>query len=75
MNINTDIMSALLCESLGRHLTGEEFVWGIDKNTLGRGRYFNPKNILPAGKLPEGRHTFWVECGNIGKKVVEFFVG
>ena len=79
MNVNIDIMSAFFKDSLFDDETGtiddNDIVWGIDKNTLGRGKHYNQQSSHLVWKLEEGRHTFWMESGNCDKKEVEFFIG
>lgn len=74
MNVNIDIMSSFFSASLSDHSGEGDVVWGVDKHTLGRGNLFNSKSTQLVWKLPEGRHTFWVESRDCGKKEVEFFI-
>ena len=48
--------------------------WGFDKDTLGKGNFFDQMSAQFVWKLPEGRHTFWVESRDCEKKEVEFFI-
>ncbi len=54
---------------------GFDVEWGFNEDLLGRGTFYDQMSTQFVWKLPEGRHTFWVEAKEYEKKVVEFFIG
>jgi hypothetical protein len=49
--------------------------WGFDKDLLGSGEYYDQMSAQFVWKLPEGKHTFWVESSKCEREEVEFFIG
>lgn len=50
--------------------------WGFDNltRTLGRAKFYDQISVQFTYKLARGRHIFWVDAGNCGKKRVRFNV-